>query len=120
MIKSSSSSSTSSTLMGASCMKSSSFVGRELNHFKPVSTQDLDYLHQRFEGHGLGNVGVYAQIVSAKNVLFRFGSGEHNNRNPAEFGMRLDFLQSFPPVLAGHVQVEQNQPRKRRVSQFLV
>jgi hypothetical protein len=42
---------------------------RKPDDFKPILAEDFDQVHQRFERHGLGHIGIHSQIVASQNVF---------------------------------------------------
>src|SRR5439155_23821725 len=63
----------------------------------------------------LGDIGVDTEVVCARNVLFGFRCGQHDDGNGAEFGIVLDFAKRLAAVLAWQVKVQQDQYRPRRL-----
>ena len=58
---------------------------------------------------GLGDVGVGPEVVDPANVLVVTGGRQHDDGNPPQLGVGLDLGQRLATVLAGHVEVEQDQ-----------
>src|SRR5260370_1572518 len=87
---------------GRPSMSGRGVVRCKIEDFKPVLPQDLGNVHQRFEGHGLNDEGVDAEVVGAKDILLSLRRGKNHNGNPPQGGIGLDLFQGFTPVLLRH------------------
>ena len=79
------------------------------------SSIDLHHLHELLEIHRLGDVAVGVQVVGLEDVLLGLGGGQDHHRDAPQLGVGLDLRQHLAAVLAGQVQVQQDQVGPRGV-----
>ena len=59
--------------------------------------------------HGLSQITVRVQFVGAGNVPLRTGTGQNHHGDASEPRILLDLRQNLMPVLAGQIQIQQDQ-----------
>src|SRR5204862_2871185 len=82
---------------------------------KPKMLDGSHYVHKLIQIHWFRDVAVSVEVVCLSQVLFSIGCSKHHHRYAAQIGIGFDLLEHLTPVLAGEIQIEQNEIRARRV-----
>src|SRR6516225_1664389 len=96
-------------------MAASDRVRGEGNYLEPEGAQGAHDLDEGVKRDRLLDVAVGPQVVATVNVFLGLGSRQDDNGDAPQAWVAFDFAQRVPPALAGHVEVQKDHVRARRV-----
>ncbi len=69
----------------------------------PEESEAFYFIDKLVECDGLGDVGIDAEFVAAKQIAFFLRSGEHDDGNLLHLGVGLEFFEDFHSIDLGQL-----------------
>src|SRR6266852_8459462 len=109
-------SSTSSTRTGTPAIRT--LVGWQLDNGQPEVLDRLHHGEELVDIDRLVDVAIRVQVIRLDDVGLGVRRRQHHDRNPSQVGIFLDLGKHLAAVLAGQIEVEEDQVRAHRVDVF--